>query len=82
LESKYSVEEINGMFAPFQVERISSTETERDEAKRIAVKKKIPRGDALHAIMARDNNLILITRDKHFRQLETISVHYKPEDII
>jgi len=82
LESKYSLDQINGMFAPFQTERISSTERERDEAKRIATEMNIPPGDALHAIMARDNTLTLITRDKHFRQLEGISKHYKPENII
>jgi len=33
----------------------------------------VPRGDALHAIIARDHKLILITRDNHFKKLEDIS---------
>jgi len=42
----------------------------------------VPAGDALHAIVARDNDLILVTRDRHFRKLEDISKHYKPEELI
>lgn len=84
LETNYSIEEINGMFKPFenQTEKIISTKEQREEAKKIALEKNIPPGDALHAIIARDNSLILITRDRHFKQIEDISLHYKPEDII
>ena len=83
LEVNYSIEEINGMFKPLeeQIEKIIVTTEQREEAKRIASKRNIPPGDVLHAIIARDNNLILITRDKHFKQIEDISRHYKPEDI-
>lgn len=38
--------------------------------------------NALHAIVARDNGLILITRDNHFRVLQDISKYYKPEELI
>ena len=83
LEANYSIEEINGMFKPFenQTEKIISTKEQREEAKKIALEKDIPPGDALHAIIARDNNLIIITRDRHFKQIEYISPHYKPEEI-
>ena len=84
LEMNYSLEEINGMMKPFEniIEKIIATKEQRNEAKRFAEERNIPPGDVLHTIIARDNNLILITRDKHFRQLEDISKHYKPEDII
>jgi len=84
LEMNYSLEEINGMMKPFEniIEKIVATREQRDEAKKIAEERNIPPGDVLHAIIARDNELILITRDKHFRQLEDISKHHKPEDII
>ena len=84
LEVNYSSEEISGMFKPFekQIEKMIVTREQREQAKAIASEQKVPRGDALHAITARDNNLILITRDKHFKQLQDISRHYKPEDII
>lgn len=83
LEVNYSIGEINGMFKPFekQVEKIIVTKKQMEEAERIASKRDIPPGDVLHAIIARDNALILITRDKHFKQIEDIAKHYRPEDI-
>ena len=84
LESNYSTEEINGMILPFKkiIEKIFVTKEQRDEAKKIAGERNLPPGDALHAIIARDNNFIMITRDKHFRELGDITKHYKPEEII
>jgi len=84
LSMNYSMAQINGMFKPFEkiTEKIIATENQRAEAKKIAIERNVPRGDALHAIMARDNNLILISRDKHFKQLIDISKYKKPEEII
>ena len=84
LEMNYSLEEINGMVKPFEnvIEKIIATQEQRDEAKKLADERNIPPGDVLHAVIARDNNLIFITRDKHFKQLADICKHYKPEDII
>ncbi len=84
LEMNYSIEEINGMMKLFQdiIVKITTTEKQRNEALKIAEKRKIPKGDVLHAILSRDHDLIFITRDKHFRELEDISKHYKPEEII
>ena len=82
--NNYSLEQINGMFKPFekQTEKIIATKEQRAEAKKIALERNVPPGDALHAIIARDNQLILVTRDKHFKQLEDISKHHKPEELI
>ena len=84
LETLYSVAEINGMFKPFEniIKKIIATERQREEAKKISKERGVPAGDALHAIVARDNDLILVTRDRHFRKLEDISKHYKPEELI
>lgn len=84
LESNYSVEEINGMVLPFQkiIEEVFVTREQRDEAKRIAKERNLPPGDVLHTIIARDNKYIMITRDKHFKELRDITKHYKPEEII
>ncbi|MBD3303727.1 PIN domain-containing protein [Candidatus Woesearchaeota archaeon] len=84
LESNYSIEEINGMIKPFEdiIERVFVTKKQKDEAKILAQERSLPPGDVLHSILARDNNLILITRDKHFVQLTDISRSYKPEEII
>ena len=84
LETIYSIAEINGMFKPFEkiIKKIIATEKQREEAKKISKERNLPAGDALHAIISRDNNLILVTRDRHFRKLEDISKHYKPEELI
>jgi predicted nucleic acid-binding protein len=84
LELNYSIPEINGMMNLFNdiTEKVMTTTKQFDEAKRIAKERNVPMGDVLHSIIARDNNLILITRDKHFKQLEDIAKHYRPEDII
>ena len=84
LQNYYSVAEINGMMKPFEeiIEKISGTKKQGDEAIKIANERKLPYGDALHSIIARDNNLILVTRDRHFRDLQDISKSYKPEELI
>jgi predicted nucleic acid-binding protein len=84
LEANYSREEINRMLRPFEsiIEHITATKEQREEAKKLAKERNVPRGDALHAIIARDNKLTLITRDKHFKRLEDIFKHYKPEELI
>ena len=84
LEGYYTLEEINGMILPFQkiIEKVVATKEQRVEARKIAEEKNLPPGDCLHAILARDNNYILITRDKGFKLLEDISNHHKPEELI
>ncbi|MFH1182512.1 MAG: PIN domain-containing protein [Candidatus Woesearchaeota archaeon] len=83
LEKNYSIPEIKGMFKLFEdiTIKIMATQEERKEAENVAVQRSVPLGDALHAIIARDNNLILVTRDNHFRHLKDISEHYKPEEL-
>lgn len=41
----------------------------------------IPSGDALHVILAIENNAILVSRDKHFKKIKEIDV-YRPEELI
>ncbi|MBI3032473.1 PIN domain-containing protein [Candidatus Woesearchaeota archaeon] len=84
LEGYYSMPEVKGMIKPFEknIEKMISTENQRNEARKIARERNLPPGDVLHAIIARDNNLILITRDKDFNYLKDISNHYKPEELL
>jgi predicted nucleic acid-binding protein len=83
LEGYYSLEEINGMMFPFKkiIKKVIATKEQRIEARKIAEERDLPPGDCLHAIIARDNNFILVTRDKDFKQLEDITSHHKPEEI-
>lgn len=84
LKIYYSDDQINGMIRPFEelTEKIIATREQRDESEIISKKRNVPRGDALHSIIARDNSLVLVTRDNHFNKLDDISRHYKPEDLI
>lgn len=80
---RYSVEEINGMTRPFEsvLKCVSSNKDQQAEAELFAKSRNLPKGDALHAILARDCSAILVTRDNHFRLLRDISEPYKPEEL-
>ncbi len=84
LRKFYDAEEINSMILPFEkiIRKIYSSEEQRLSARIIARQRNVPSADVLHAILARDHTLKLITRDNDFRQLKDISDYYKPEDIV
>lgn len=84
LEMNYSIAEINGMMKLFEkhIEKVIVKKEQRDEAIKIAEKRNIPKGDVLHAIIARDYGLNMITRDNHFKELLDITKYHKPEDLI
>jgi predicted nucleic acid-binding protein len=52
------------------------------EAAGLCKERKVPFGDALHAIVARDAGAIVITRDHHFEELQDIVISKKPEDLL
>ena len=81
---RYSLGEIESMLKPFEsiIERMNISNEQLDEARKIASERGLPKNDVLHAIIARDNDLILVTRDNHFRKLKDISAYYKPEQLI
>lgn len=64
------------------LETVSISGRQVEEAKRISRERSVPRGDALHALLARDNNAVIVTRDKHFELLKDIVKSNKPEEII
>lgn len=84
LEKTYSLGEVSEMliYLGDTLEWIDISAEQYEEAEELAISRDVPKGDALHAIIARDYKLIFVTRDKHFRKLSDISLHYKPEDII
>jgi len=51
-----------------------------EEARKLARQRNVPNKDVLHAILARDNNLQLISRDHHFEKLKDITEVKLPED--
>ncbi len=48
----------------------------------IAKRRNVPKRDALHAILARDNYAILVTFDAHFKELADITKTYTSKDLI
>ena len=82
LNTYLSKDEIIGIVNTFKPILIKSNENQRIEAENIGRTLCLPTSDVLHTIIARDNNLILVTRDNHFKKLENISKSYKPEELI
>lgn len=61
---------------------VESDKKQFGKAKDLANKRNIPIFDAFHALIARDNKAILITRDNHFKKLLDIVKCKKPEELI
>ena len=81
----YSIIDLQEMLRLFKSPRFQWIHTYRyqtEEARSIAKRRNIPNGDALHAILARDNHLIFISRDQDFEKLKDITMTYFPEDFI
>jgi predicted nucleic acid-binding protein len=61
---------------------VEFNENQTKEAFKLKKKLKIPFKDILHAIIARDSDSIMVTRDKHFYKLSKEVVVKKPEELI
>ncbi len=86
LEIKYSKEEINKIFEIIYKRnlllKVAISSSQVKEAAISCKKRKVAFGDALHAILARDNKAVMVTRDKHFFEFVDIAEIKKPEDLI
>lgn len=68
---------------PDHIKKVSVTKIQFEEAHRLAKQRNIPLGDIIHAIIARDNDAILVSRDeKDFRKLKDISLMKEPKDLL
>ena len=61
---------------------VESTDKQIGKARDLSLKRNIPKGDALHALIARDNQTILVTLDRHFQKIIDIIKPTRPQDII
>lgn len=84
LRKRFSNTQINELFRSFEtsVEKVNVTQEQTREASLLNQIRKIGFADALHAVLARDNDAILITRDEHFCDLADIASIKKPEDLL
>ncbi len=81
----YASEEIQSIFRIFKannIKKVHSNKNQLIEAKQIAFKRNIPKKDVLHAILARDNEAVMIATDNHFEKLTDIVEIKKPKDLL
>lgn len=80
----YFREELKHILKPFNkiLIKVEYNDKQFTRAKDLASKRRVPLFDALHALIARDSQAILITRDHHFKFLSDIAKCKKPEEII
>jgi len=77
--------EINDMLnvaKPTNLRLIQSTKVQSIETNKLVKQRRVPFGDILHAVVARDNEAIFVSRDKHFEKLKDIIKVNIPEELI
>lgn len=62
--------------------KVEATEKQLGVAGDLAFKRDVPRGDALHALIARDYHAVLVTLDHDFRKLTDIIQPYRTNELI
>ncbi|MBI4146671.1 type II toxin-antitoxin system VapC family toxin [Candidatus Woesearchaeota archaeon] len=80
----YSSDEIALLFKivrPNGLRHVHLYRTQNEEARALSSKRKIPLGDAIHAVLARDNNAVLVSRDHDFEKLKDITKTCVPEEL-
>ena len=81
----YTQDEVNSILSiakPNNIKHIHIYREQIEEARNLSRQRDVPNKDVLHAILCRDNNLQLISRDLHFDKLKDITETKKPEDFI
>lgn len=85
LAIKYNIKEIKEMFDILSTDnsllRVKVKKKHILKAKKLSNKVGVHFGDCLHAVLAKENKAILVTRDKHFDMLKTFIEVRKPEDL-
>ncbi len=81
--SEFEINQIFGIAKPDHLKRVHIYKKHIDEAREVARKQDVPEADALHAILARDNQFTLVSRDqKDFPKLRYIWPAKLPEELI
>lgn len=85
LNKEYDARQIDALFADIRkqasVLHITATKSQIAEANYLKNARKLYFNDALHAVLARDEEAILVTRDNHFMLLSDIAEVKKPEEL-
>ena len=81
--SQYEINQILSIAKPDHLKRVHIYKKQIDEAREVARRQDVPEADALHAILARDNQFTLVSRDqKDFPRLRYIWPVKLPEELI
>jgi len=73
---------ILGVMDPLNTLQVSANTQQTREARVVSRERALPTNDALHAILARDNDAVLITRDKHFKKVADYCRIHPPEELL
>jgi predicted nucleic acid-binding protein len=63
------------------LEKVGINDKQLNEAHSLSLKTEVHLNDCIHTIIARDNNAVLVTRDKHFDALKYLIEIKKPEEL-
>lgn len=79
----YAQDELDVLLLPFRklLRFVEANNKQVGKARDLTAKRKVPFMDALHALLARDSQATLITRDAHFKLLLDIVKSKKPEEV-
>jgi predicted nucleic acid-binding protein len=80
-----SQNEIHSLLRIVKPDHIKKVQVRKDqftEAVRLAKQRSVPLGDAIHAIIARDHEAQLVSRDWDFEKLKDITKARIPEDLL
>lgn len=81
--SDMEINSLLSMIKPDHIQRVSVTKVQFEEACRLAKQRDVPFGDVIHAILARDHEAILVSRDeKDFRKLKDVTNFREPKELI
>jgi predicted nucleic acid-binding protein len=82
LKRKLEEQEIQALFSNLLTKDTKCSGSTLVRASKISKRRRIPFGDAIHAMIAREQNAILVTRDNHFDSLRDVCIITKPEQLI
>lgn len=80
--SKTEIHAFLQIVKPEHIKIVHVTKEQFEEARKIAKQRSVPLGDVIHAVVARDHQAQLVSRDWDFEKLKDITKSKKPEDLI
>jgi len=82
----YSEKEIIEMLGLLELNKVlvktAISKEEHIEAKKLSKERKLPFTDCLNAVLARTNDALLVSQDRHFEKLKDIARTARPKEII